>query len=355
MHKDQDIDIKKMLKMKTYAQFNVDDFFVFLKQFREFFLEDTFFYRGQADATWGLESSYERSKKSKGNTLFTSDYLDNQCDSFLFRGELSAIKYYLATNDSFRNSRHPKLEILSEMQHYGASTRLLDITESFGVALFFALAKNTKDKDAAVWAINKRLLFWNCLLAEYHNAPLQKKEKYYLFNPHDKKKTINLENIVVASFSKNEWELNELLCDFAEELIGNKDVIRPPDHYAYTTVYPGAFPVRPMFFNNRLCAQNGLFLLQQSLEHSFMENLLSTLNISPSEFEKDVSSADTPNISEAEYDSDLLNTALVKFIIPQSEFKSCESVLKTMYINYKSLFPDKYGIIKNAEKKYFPE
>ncbi len=351
--------INDMLKTQIYAQFKIDNIFIFLKQFREHFLLDTFFYRGQANAEWGLKSSYERAKKKRGDVLYNSAYCDNRCDTFLFRGELAAIKYYLATNDSFRNTRHPKIEVLSEMQHYGASTRLLDVTESFGVALFFALVGNDEKKDGAIWAINKRVLLDNFFLAKYKKDSFTdsfaERKKYHLFNPHEKEIDIHPEELITARFSKNETELNEQLCFFAEELIGNNEVINPPKGFPYSTVYPGVFPVRPMIFNNRLHAQNGLFLLQQSLEYPFIDNLLKTLNISPIEFEKDVSSAETPNISSKEYDSELLNTALVKFIIPQSEFDSCKSILKSMNINYKSLFPDKYGIIKTAEKKYFPE
>ena len=376
MTKKKDISsIKDRLKMQTYAQFRIDNIFTFLKFFREFFLEDVFFYRGQADATWGLKTSYERYKNDYGPSLVIPEYFDSVCDRNLFRGELAAINYFQATNESFSNTRHhPKLEVLSEMQHYGASTRLLDVTESFGVALFFAVAtiqgvphakvkirkhqhqvKKTERKETAVWAINKRVLLGNLLLSEYKSIPLKQKKVYLLFNPYKRKKILLMEDLLVASFSKNETELNEQLCDFAEELIGNEEVIKPPRNFPYCTVYPGVFAVRPMFFNNRLHAQNGLFLLQQSLEHSFMDNLLNTLNISRSEYRKEVLTANTPNISDGEYDSELLNTALIKFIIPPSEFESCKSILKAMNINYKSLFPDKYGIIKTAEKKYFPE
>ncbi len=347
--------INEKLKTQVYAQFRIDNIYRFLNRFREFFLEDTFFYRGQANAEWGLESSYDRAKSKNGTVLYDPAYCDNGCDKFLFRGELAAIKYYMATNDSFRNTRHPKIEVLSEMQHYGASTRLLDVTESFGVALFFALVGNDEKKDVAIWAINKRVLLDNYFLAKFKKIPVKRRKGYHLFNPHVKEKDIHLEEWVTARFSKNETFLNEQICVFAEELIGNKEVITPPKPFPYSTVCPGVFPVRPMILNNRLLAQNGLFLLQQSLEFPFLNNLLNTLNISLSKFKKVVSSAVTPNISSKEYDSELLNTALVKFIIPQSEFDSCKSILKSMNINYKSLFPDKYGLIKTAEMKYFPD
>ena len=346
--------LKDILKTRTYAQFKIDNIFVFLKQFREFFLQDTFFYRGHANAEWGLRTSYDRYKENYGPSLVIPEYCDTACDRLLFQGELNAIHYYQAINDSFRDSRHPKIEVLSEMQHYGAATRLLDVTESFGVALFFAVAEKKNIDYAAIWAINKRILIDSFVLGEYVNHSSTKSKKYYMFNPRDKKQMNLMEKQLLTSFSGIETGTNKEFCDYAECIIGNEEVINPPKGFPYSTVYPGVFPVRPMIFNNRLLAQNGLFLLQQSLEYSFLDNLLNTLNISPSEFKKEISSAETPNISSKEYDSELLNTALVKFIIPRSEFNSCKSILKSMNINYKSLFPDKYGIIKTAEKKYFP-
>ena len=339
---------------QPYAQFFIDDFFLFLKQFHNFWLDDYFYYRGQADAEWGLKSSYDRYKEAFGPSLVIPEYCDSTCDRILFQGELDAINYYQAINDTSHDTRHPKLEALSEMQHYGAATRLLDVTESFGVALFFAIVENKKEY-AAIWAINKNVLISYFMLTELINSPLTKGEKYYLFNPRDKMKMYFMEKHLLASYSRIETGINEKFCEYAEYIIGNPEVIDPPNH-PYSTVYPGVFAIRPMIFNHRLFAQNGVFLFQQSLEFSFMDNLARTLNkASASEIEKNVLPVlDTPRISETKYDSTLLNTALVKFIIPKTEFKKCESILKAMNINYKSLFPDKHGRIKTAEKKYFP-
>ena len=343
-------DLDDRYKQRTYAQYRVDNVFNLIEQFRSFQLFDMFFYRGHADAKWELESSYDRYKKIKGpppGVFFSKNY---SCDSALFQGELAAIKYALATNDSFRNTRHPKIEILSEMQHYGSSTRFLDVTESLGVALFFAMAGNSGKNDVAIWAINKNVLLRNFIHAENSFTPPDDKKDYF-FNPRTKKE-FHIDVFHLCHINSYEFEIdfNEQLCDYAEYIIGNNDVINPPDRKLYCTVYPGVFPIRPTVFNERLHAQNGLFLLQQSLEYSFMNNLLNTLNISLSEFEKDVSSSYLLDITEEDDIARFFNTALVKFVIPPTEFKNCETVLKTMNVNYKTLFPDKYGIIKSAEK-----
>lgn len=348
-------DLDDRYKQRTYVQYRVDSIFNLIEQFRTFQLVDMFFYRGHADEKWNLESSYDRYKKLKGpppGVFFSKNY---SCDSALFQGELAAIKYDLANNDSFRNTRHPKIEVLSEMQHYGSSTRFLDVTESLGVALFFAIAGNHGRNNAAIWAINKNVLLRNFIHAEHSFTPPRDKKDYYYFNPRTKKE-FHIDEFDLCHINSYEFEIdfNEQLCDYAEFIIGNKDVINPPGRFLYCTVYPGVFPIRPTIFNKRLHAQSGLFLLQQSLEQSFIDNLLGTLNISLSDFEKDVSSSDMLDLTKETDIMRLYNTALVKFIIPSVEFKDCETVLKTMNANYKTLFPDKYGIIKTAEKKYFP-
>lgn len=59
--------------------------------------------------------------------------------------------------DRILKRRDSEWETLFEMQHYGVPTRLLDWTETFGIALFFAAHYNQShhpDKDAAVYLLS---------------------------------------------------------------------------------------------------------------------------------------------------------------------------------------------------------
>jgi hypothetical protein len=119
-------------------------------------------------------------------------------------------------SDRILKRRDSEWETLFEMQHYGVPTRLLDWSETFGIALFFAATYNQShhpDKDAAI----------------------------YLLDP---------------------LKLNRLS--------GIGSVLRVPrdeDQFGYTKIYwehkpfaPSApIAVEPIFINDRMLAQRGVF------------------------------------------------------------------------------------------------
>lgn len=101
-------------------------------------------FRGQANATWPLESSLNRYLTTFGGAP----------RKWLAR-EIKVIRTFKRKAHlllSRTPEPHETLEWLALMQHHGAPTRLLDFTWSPYVAAFFALEHATK--DAAIWAIS---------------------------------------------------------------------------------------------------------------------------------------------------------------------------------------------------------
>ncbi|PPD39906.1 MAG: FRG domain-containing protein [Methylobacter sp.] len=110
-------------------------------------LPNHFFYRGHANADWGLQSSLER--------IIGNKWSSEEAKKF---EELSFIqfkpKFHLYDNENV--IPETKLAWLSIMQHYGVPTRLLDFTESPYVALYFALEAYDphSNHDLAIFALD---------------------------------------------------------------------------------------------------------------------------------------------------------------------------------------------------------
>lgn len=98
---------------------------------------DGLMFRGQRKAEWTLLPSLYRH----------ADARENESNIYqIFTTKAKALMPHIVSD----------WEILSHMQHYGVPTRLLDWSDSFGVALYFAISKQAirKPEDAAVWILN---------------------------------------------------------------------------------------------------------------------------------------------------------------------------------------------------------
>lgn len=99
---------------------------------------DLLWYRGHPNSDFYLLATLLRYK----NGLIKEQSLFNDFKKF---------------SDRILKRRESDWETLFEMQHYGIPTRLLDWSETFGVALFFAATYNQShhpDKDAALYLLN---------------------------------------------------------------------------------------------------------------------------------------------------------------------------------------------------------
>ncbi len=113
---------------------------------------DKFIYRGQGNSNWELKSSLERS---------INKFYPNNTDNMLsFIEEKTLLKEFMWKYPLYSMSVPKKDELvewLTIMQHYGAPTRLIDITKSIFIAIYFALAETVFD-NSSIWAINEHII-----------------------------------------------------------------------------------------------------------------------------------------------------------------------------------------------------
>lgn len=114
-------------------------------------LRVTFMFRGQADATWGLEPSFTRLARTYN--LSAEQALEVEAHA-LRVFEMEAPLHTPIWKDIPREKLTARWAL---MQHYGAPTRLLDWTRSPYVAAFFA-AERELDKPGAVWVAHVQLV-----------------------------------------------------------------------------------------------------------------------------------------------------------------------------------------------------
>ena len=159
-------------------------------------------FRGQSDFSWELVPGLYRHKEGS-----------------YFERELNR-EFILHSQTLIDKQPSTILGWLVLMQHYGMPTRLLDWTESYLVALFFAVMDCKESIDAAIWVI--RPAYINNASLKDHMIPI---------------------------------ELDARL----------KDYILPwPDtrERNIKAVYPAAF--RPWWNNSRIVAQRGMFTIHGS-------------------------------------------------------------------------------------------
>ena len=259
-------------------------------------------YRGQGDAQWELKTGYERMKK----VLYP---MREQEMLLRFISQAGIYERNLPEKSDF-------VSWFSLMQHYGTGTRLLDVTRSKYIALFFAimgLYENTAD-ECAVWAFEtlaSDMNFYNLILKDEDRECVDTRE-VPLATPLKEYKE------VVWRFAK------KFICSDLEMGVSKKGeddyVEKYKDRMMPFLNDGGVIRVVPRIQNKRMVAQAAEFLMPCTLRKSFMDNLINKGNG--------------------------CNPKVFKLIIPRRLGDVCVKKLKEMNITWQTMYPDINGLAK---------
>jgi hypothetical protein len=250
-------------------------------------------FRGQSDAEWKLETNLERGADGSGY---------DRDDLYLYEKEAvedfqrQAHQYLTHLPDA-----KGKLEWLALIQHHGGATRLLDVTQSFYVAAYFAM--DGAKSDAAVWAIHRSVLRQSIVP--------------------DK----TLDGKGPAGYSNAERRL-------VEYFLG------------VPGVELGVMHVKPWWLSERMVAQQGSFLVPEALRSSFGQNLAKTLGIPAKEIAAPaiVKSDDR---MRTEVNSPNASPKAVKIVLPKTIHNTIRLELPKMNITTATLYPGLDGYIRS--------
>ena len=261
-----------------------------------------YIFRGHADKTWALKTSIERAVEQHQQDLLNHPIF---FESTIIEKFISRAHHYIQSPPSSNEI----FEWLSLLQDFGGPTRLLDFTDSFYIAAFFAA--ELAESDACIWAINEVDLF-EAFIEDSHKA--------------------SRENIDSKKY--------------IEELITG--VFHSTDDLVLS--------VRPSRLNERVAIQKGLFLFPRNLSKSFEENLCSTLGFG---FDT-LASKNSRKISTKEMLKNLHNPpSVLKINLSHKWNYDVIGDLYTMNIDSASLFPGLDGFARSLRfivrgDKYVP-
>ncbi len=110
---------------------------------------ESWIFRGQANASWKLSSSLERTVARYARQQ------NRRIDFLMVEGDIVEMgQRILKARTGTANCIDDEMDLLAYIQHYGGVTRLLDFSDSFAVALFFAVEK-ADSEFATVWCLNR--------------------------------------------------------------------------------------------------------------------------------------------------------------------------------------------------------
>ena len=198
-------------------------------------------FRGQGNAEWDLKSSLERA---------TLTYQSRSAAEYTLLHEFKRRAHnYLAQQQL--PSENETAEWLALMQHFGAPTRLLDVTRSPFVATYFAVEDVADGDDCALWALSRLPCLRGAgefLIGEDENGGQPASREFHKQAATGMKPDEALETTALLQAA--------LLVDMWRE--------------AHVAV---VLPFVPERLSERLSVQQGEFLLSHDVDRPFMESL----------------------------------------------------------------------------------
>lgn len=282
-------------------------------------------FRGHADESWELTTKLERISELLKCVSVARDY-----EEFEILREFERRAHHYISDPP---GREEYIEQLALIQHHGGPTRLLDFTYSFYIALFFAIEKPEKDKNAAVWAINLEL-FKNAIYEKLKNIEYPKLLK--------KKQLIQDENLDFDQLSPS--QVKELFLGVCNDVIEDK-----------ISGFEFVVPVEPFRMNERLAIQQSLFLFQAHSLSPFWKNLAPMLGLSSNSIKE--TEKHSRQISQGDHflPAEISDSKIIKILIPKEFYCDAIKDLKSMNISAASLFPGLDGFARSLQHHlYYP-
>ena len=256
-------------------------------------------FRGHEKADYSLHTTLDRYAGAR----------KRQAEDIMMREFRRRMHQYLPAQSIPRDD----VETMALMQHFGVPTRLLDVTRSPYIALYFAVRDVLKEADAAVWAFSCMNIRTVSLKRIYSKDPGMRKLLGRFYDP------------------RTAFAGNELFARWFMPEVSHSDLQNPESLRHHEIV----LDVEPFAMNPRLTVQQGLFLVSGSPHRTFEETLVSLLE----EIEAQISS---PGAREP---------SVTKIVIPGTFRRSLMRHLEKMNITAGTLFGGLEGFATSLREK----
>lgn len=316
----------------------------------EVFGDKKWLFRGQANASWPITSSLERTNQVVCNHLRDPERYFRAIEQSAIE-EFKRHSHALVGNDNLSN-----LEWTMLMRHYGVPTRLVDFTEVPLYALFFALEEDSS-ADFAVWAVARgEMRDWytqskmGCKLPEFD----------YL----TQKFTQDQINELINRNESTSSEVRPML-DFFRTFKHTKDNVykrivenRRFAEWIFTADLDNSLseaeklPALYLYAEKpsvRQRAQRGLFLMSSCVSTPFMRALKSGLELSADAQAVDIGLKEHKT-DEGSQKAKINDAKLIQFVFKSSLRKECRDFLRLAGISPSFVYPDLFGISIEAKQ-----